>query len=210
MRQASGQTVSPASQDDDELKLMALRGIMQSDPEQALPIIEKMLTGTNSPKVKDRALFVLSQSRSARARDIIAGVAKGNANPDLHDMIRASQYRPAPTPVMPATRAAPPITTDPRPIVADVPARPLPPIVVPTVVVAAPDKLGPLDRTQCSVSRSQPGKARHRCGRGASPKSTSGENGCGREAKKLASYDFLQDFDVFGRTANLQTLPRVP
>ena len=37
MRQASGQTVSPASQDDDELKLMALRGIMQSDPEQALP-----------------------------------------------------------------------------------------------------------------------------------------------------------------------------
>src|ERR1700681_412737 len=54
VRQASGQTVSPASQEDDELKLMALRGIMQSDPEQAFPIIEKMLTGTNSLKVKDR------------------------------------------------------------------------------------------------------------------------------------------------------------
>ena len=75
--------MSPASQEDDELKLMALRGIMQSDPEQAYPIIEKMLAGTNSPKVKDRALFVLSQSRGARARDIIANVAKGNANPDL-------------------------------------------------------------------------------------------------------------------------------
>jgi TolA-binding protein len=48
VRQASGQTVSPASQGDDELKLMALRGIMQSDPEQAFPIIEKMLTGPNS------------------------------------------------------------------------------------------------------------------------------------------------------------------
>ena len=49
-----------------------------------------MLTGTNSPKVKDRALFVLSQSHSARAREIIAGVAKGNANPDLQ--LRAIRY----------------------------------------------------------------------------------------------------------------------
>ena len=62
---------------------MALRGIMQSDPDQAFPMIEKMLSGTNSPKVKDRALFVLSQSHSAQAREIIAGVARGNANPDL-------------------------------------------------------------------------------------------------------------------------------
>ena len=90
VRQASGQAVSPASQDDEELKLMALRGIMQSDPEQALPVIEKMLTGANSPKVKDRALFVLSQSHSARAREIIAGVARGNANPDLQ--LRAIRY----------------------------------------------------------------------------------------------------------------------
>jgi tetratricopeptide (TPR) repeat protein len=90
VRQASGQTVSPASQEDDELKLMALRGIMQSDPEQAFPIIEKMLTGPNSLKVKDRALFVLSQSRSARARDIIAGIAKGNGNPDLQ--LKAIRY----------------------------------------------------------------------------------------------------------------------
>src|SRR6185436_19290628 len=90
VRQASGQTVAPASVDDDELKLMALRGIMQSDPDQAMPIIEKMLGAANSPKVKDRALFVLSQSRSARARDIIVGVAKGNANPDLQ--LRAIRY----------------------------------------------------------------------------------------------------------------------
>jgi tetratricopeptide (TPR) repeat protein len=90
VRQASGQAVSPASQDDEELKLMALRGIMQSDPEQALPVIEKMLTGANSPKVKDRALFVLSQSQSAKAREIIAGVARGSANPDLQ--LRAIRY----------------------------------------------------------------------------------------------------------------------
>ncbi len=90
VRQASGQTVSPNSQDDDELKLMALRGLMQSDPEQAFPILEKMLNSTNSPRVKDRALFVLSQSRGARAREIIAGVAKGNSNPDLQ--LKAIKY----------------------------------------------------------------------------------------------------------------------
>jgi tetratricopeptide (TPR) repeat protein len=89
LRQASGQTVV-ADQGDDELKLLALRGLMQSDPEQAFPVIEKMLTGANSPKVKERALFVLSQSRSARAREIIAGVAKGNTNPELQ--LKAIHY----------------------------------------------------------------------------------------------------------------------
>ena len=83
LRQASGQAVSPEAQSDEELKLLALRGLMQSDPERALPMIEKLLAGTSSIKVKENALFVLSQSRSARSREIIAGVAKGGANPDL-------------------------------------------------------------------------------------------------------------------------------
>jgi HEAT repeat protein len=90
VRQASGQTVSPESQNDEELKLMALRGLMQSDSDRALPIIEQMLAGSNSPKVKDRALFVLSQSGSSRARDIIGNVAKGGSNPDLQ--LRAIHY----------------------------------------------------------------------------------------------------------------------
>jgi hypothetical protein len=90
LRQASGQAISPAAQDDDELKLMALRSIMLNDPDQAIPIIEKMLAGTNSPQVKDRALFVLSQSRSPRVRDLIVNIAKGNANPDLQ--LRAIRY----------------------------------------------------------------------------------------------------------------------
>ncbi len=90
IRQASGQPVAPESQNDDELKLMALRGLMQSDSERAMPIIEQMLAGTNSPKVKDRALFVLSQSGSPRAREIMGNIAKGAANPDLQ--LRAIHY----------------------------------------------------------------------------------------------------------------------
>jgi len=90
IRQSTGQPVTPESQSDDELKLMALRGLMQSDSERAMPIIEQMLAGTNSPKVKDRALFVLSQSNSARAREIMSNTAKGSGNPDLQ--LRAIKY----------------------------------------------------------------------------------------------------------------------
>ena len=43
VRQSSGQAVAPESQNDEELKLMALRGLMNSDAERAMPIIEQML-----------------------------------------------------------------------------------------------------------------------------------------------------------------------
>ncbi len=89
LRQASGQKVSPDAESDDELKLLALRGLMNSDPDQAVATVEKMLAGPNSPKVKERALFVLSQSRSPRARDIIAATAR-TGNPDLQ--LKAIRY----------------------------------------------------------------------------------------------------------------------
>jgi tetratricopeptide (TPR) repeat protein len=89
VRQASGQAVSPDAQNDEEIKLLALRGIMQSDPDRALPMIERMLSGNSSVKLQQNALFVLSQSRSTRARDIITNVAK-NGNPDLQ--LRAIRY----------------------------------------------------------------------------------------------------------------------
>jgi hypothetical protein len=90
LRQASGQAISPDAQNNEELKLLALRGLMQNDPDQALPIVERMLNGGDTPRVKEQALFVLSQTRSPRAKDIIAGVAKGSANPDLQ--MRAIRY----------------------------------------------------------------------------------------------------------------------
>jgi HEAT repeat protein len=65
------------------MKLLALRGVMQTDPDKGLPIIEKMLTGSATPRVRDRALFVLSQSRSPRAHEIVVNTAKNNADPEL-------------------------------------------------------------------------------------------------------------------------------
>ncbi len=83
IQQAAGQPVSADLQNDEELKLLALRGVMQADPDKGVPIIEKMLAGGASPRVRDRALFVLAQSRSARARDVMLNTAKNNANPEL-------------------------------------------------------------------------------------------------------------------------------
>jgi HEAT repeat protein len=90
IRQRSGATVSPDGQSSEELKLLALRGLMNSDPDRAIPMIEQILAGPSTVRVKENALFVLSQSRSQRARDIIAGAAKGNLNPDLQ--LRAIRY----------------------------------------------------------------------------------------------------------------------
>ena len=84
MRQAAGQPVRPETEDDEELKLLALNGLMHSEPESALPLVEKILNAPkNPPRLKKRALFVLAQSRSARAREIVTQYAKGGANPDL-------------------------------------------------------------------------------------------------------------------------------
>ena len=83
VRQASGQSVSPEKTDDEELKLIAINSLLHTDSEKALPMLEKFLQGSQPPKLKERALFVLSQSNSPRGREIVAGIARGNGNPEL-------------------------------------------------------------------------------------------------------------------------------
>ena len=62
--------------ENEELKLYALDGLMQIEPEQAVPVLEKLLAGNSSQRIKERALFVLSQSDSPRAREILLRIAK--------------------------------------------------------------------------------------------------------------------------------------
>jgi hypothetical protein len=83
VKQSTGQPVKPADQSDEELKLLAIRGLMNSDPESTMPLLEKVINGTGSPKEKSQALFVLAQSGSPQARDILAKIARGQTNPDL-------------------------------------------------------------------------------------------------------------------------------
>ncbi len=83
IRQAGGQPVPPESESNEDLKLLAINSLMNSDPERAVPLLEKILQGTASPKLKERAMFVLAQSGSPRAREVMAGLARGGSNPDL-------------------------------------------------------------------------------------------------------------------------------
>jgi len=83
VKQLSGQQVKPGDQGDEELKMLAIQGLMNSDAERAMPLLEKVINGAGTPREKSRALFVLAQSGSAQGREIIARIAKGQSNPEL-------------------------------------------------------------------------------------------------------------------------------
>ena len=83
VRQGTGQPSRPELQGDEELKMLAIQGLMNSDPERAMPMIEKVLQGPASPKEKSRAMFVLAQSGSPQGREIIGRIARGQSNPEL-------------------------------------------------------------------------------------------------------------------------------
>jgi len=85
VERTGGSNSSPEAEDDEELKIMAINSLIHTDPERAVPLLEKILKGRGSEEVKERALFVLAQSGSPRARQIIADVARGNAHPDLQE-----------------------------------------------------------------------------------------------------------------------------
>ena len=90
VRQANGQAVSPDSQSDEDLKLMALNGLMQSDPDRALTALDGLLKSGQSPKLKEQALFVLVQNNSPKAEQMLEQVARGSGNPDLQ--LKAISY----------------------------------------------------------------------------------------------------------------------
>ena len=83
VRQSSGQKISPDAESNEDLKLIALNSLLGSDPEQALPMLEKFLNGPQPLKLKERALFVLSQSGSAKAHEEVGRIARGDRNPEL-------------------------------------------------------------------------------------------------------------------------------
>jgi HEAT repeat protein len=90
IRARDGNPVSPAAEQDEELKLLALNGLMASDPAKAIPLLRNLLTGNNSDKLKERAMFVLVQNPSPEARKMIGDMARGTSNPDLQ--LKAIHY----------------------------------------------------------------------------------------------------------------------
>jgi HEAT repeat protein len=81
---------NPENISDEELKMLALQSLLNTDPEKAIPLLEKIIQGNYSSKLKDKALFVLSQSGSEKAQQILMTLAKANTQPDLQK--RAIRY----------------------------------------------------------------------------------------------------------------------
>lgn len=71
--------------DDEEMKLYALNSLMNSPSERSLEILQKILTGNSSERIKRRALFVLSQISDPKAFAAIAEVAKDSDSRNLRN-----------------------------------------------------------------------------------------------------------------------------
>ncbi len=74
----------------DELKLMALAGLAQTDSKRAMTVIEKILDGEGSDDVKEQALFMAGQMGGEEGAKLLANVAKDGSNEELQET--AIQY----------------------------------------------------------------------------------------------------------------------
>ena len=90
LRAQTGAPVNPGAQSDDDLKLIAVNSLLTSSPETALPILQKLLASNNSLALKDKALFILTQSNLPEARKTLSSIARDSKNPELQ--IRAIRY----------------------------------------------------------------------------------------------------------------------
>ena len=90
VRRNVGQPVNPEAQADEDLKLMALNALLNSDPEKALPILEKLLQG---PARRSCASARCSCWRRATRRapaQVLKNLARGSSTPELQS--KAIQY----------------------------------------------------------------------------------------------------------------------
>jgi HEAT repeat protein len=62
----------------EELALAAMEGLMAQSSERALPIIKKVLNGSQTTLVKKRALFVLSQIEGPEAEEILIQMSRSS------------------------------------------------------------------------------------------------------------------------------------
>jgi hypothetical protein len=75
---------------DESTKIIALSAIMNADPERGMPLLEGILKGNGSSALKDRAMSILTQTKSPRAQQVLSDYAKSTADPDLQ--LRAIRY----------------------------------------------------------------------------------------------------------------------
>jgi HEAT repeat protein len=66
-----------------DLKLVALDALLGMDAESAFPILEKMIRKDNRPELREKALFILSQGNKAKVGPILADIARKDPDPEM-------------------------------------------------------------------------------------------------------------------------------
>lgn len=83
---AAGDTgASGCASDDDDPRIMALNALLQTDADQAMPILQKVLARRDpcSAELRRRALFIVSQKRTPETAQILLGVARSDPDSDV-------------------------------------------------------------------------------------------------------------------------------
>jgi HEAT repeat protein len=75
----------PSDDDDNDVRIAALNGLLQMDADRALPILRKVLARRDSCSVglRRKALFLVSQKESPESADILLSVARGDPELEL-------------------------------------------------------------------------------------------------------------------------------
>ena len=71
--------------EDDDMRLTALAGIIQLDPDQVLPVVQKLLERKDecSIKLRKRAVYLIAQTREEERADVLLRVASTDPSPEV-------------------------------------------------------------------------------------------------------------------------------
>jgi len=73
--------------DDDDPRIAAMNALMQMDAVNAMPVIKQVLARRDacSAELRRRAVFVVSQKRTAETEDVLLGVARNDPDEDVRE-----------------------------------------------------------------------------------------------------------------------------
>lgn len=83
LKQQMGEIPEAPEDADDDIKMLALNSLIRTDPERAIPMLQGLLDAKQPAKVRRRALFVLAQSDSPKAKQILLDSARTQTQPEL-------------------------------------------------------------------------------------------------------------------------------
>lgn len=71
--------------DDDDMRLTALAGIIQLDPDQVLPVVQKLLERKDecSIRLRKRAVYMIAQTKEEERADVLLRVASTDPSPEV-------------------------------------------------------------------------------------------------------------------------------